>query len=148
LVEVALSVAITAVALLAILGLFSNGLQSSRGVANNTIAAAIGQNLIHQFQSQSMIGQATGAKLRFAYCKDVLLTLNCTTPVEQVGCYDAEGNPLGNNPTDPKTTFEATCNIAAESTDTPPLYNLTVVVKWPLPGRANTMTFTTLVSFP
>ena len=52
LVEVAIALAVLAVGLLAIMGLFPQGLQASRDAADNTIAATIVQDLFSRIRSQ------------------------------------------------------------------------------------------------
>ena len=53
LVEVALAVAVIAIGLLVILGLFPQGLQSARDAADNTLSATIAQDLFSQLRSSS-----------------------------------------------------------------------------------------------
>jgi uncharacterized protein (TIGR02598 family) len=156
LVEVALAVGITAFGIVAILGLFANGLQSSRAVANNTIAAAIGQNLINQFQSQSAVIPPNYYYARLAYCGSSLLQLKTTALNDPKDCYyDADGNPLGNS-TSSDGGFQATYRIDSTSVAVTPLFKITVTVGWPTTTATatthaptlNTITNSTLVSFP
>jgi uncharacterized protein (TIGR02598 family) len=53
LVEVALAVAVIAIGLIAILGLFPQGLHSARNAADNTLAATIAQDLFSQLRSSA-----------------------------------------------------------------------------------------------
>jgi uncharacterized protein (TIGR02598 family) len=153
LVEVALAVAVTGFALIAILGLFSNGLQSSRGVANNAIAAAIGQNLINNFQSQS-IATSTGYIRRgwptITDATDCLFTRSDIISLAKNFYFNHDGSFIGIDTTN-GALFLAACSIKT-NTVIPLTFQLTVEVKWPLSGPSvvppNTERFTTLVSFP
>ncbi|MGD0650814.1 MAG: hypothetical protein ABSA97_06705 [Verrucomicrobiia bacterium] len=51
LIEVALAVAVIAIGLLAVIGLFPQGLQSARDAADNTLSATIVQNLFGQLRN-------------------------------------------------------------------------------------------------
>ena len=150
LIEVALAVAVTAFAIIGILGMFASGLQSARGTMNSTIAASIGQNLIQQYETQSSLNTGAntyryGNVIAFA-AQNIIYGGN---PVNINHWYYSLDGIYQGQTTNANTLggYYAKASITNNLT-IPKLYTMTIMVTWPVPTFLFTNTYTTLVSFP
>jgi uncharacterized protein (TIGR02598 family) len=155
LVEVALAMAVAAFALVGILGLFSSGLQSSRGVADNTLAATIANNLIQQYSSQGALSTSYNYYFRFVVFTNYFpqaVSLNARTLSTNNIYFDSDGRPTGHSQGYGQASnggFMAVSSIAATDTNmVPKSFTITIQVMWPYPANLNTNTYVSLMSFP
>ena len=92
LVEVAVAVAVIAIGLLVVIGLFPQGLQSARNAADNTLSATIVQNMFGQLRNGDfIINICTDPSYPFYQCPSPVALNLSVSPGKQSFSFDQEG---------------------------------------------------------
>jgi uncharacterized protein (TIGR02598 family) len=132
LVEVAVAVAVIAIGLLVILGMFPQGLQASRNAADNTLSAMIAQDIFNDVRAQS-VNPTFSLSLP---SPNLSLCIGCN-PSQTLGYilgsdtawFDAQGNIVAG--TDPSRYFKVQATYNPYPGGILPLSEVIVTVAWP-----------------
>ena len=143
LIEVVLALAVIAIGLLAVIGLFPQGLQSARDAADNTLSATIVQDLFSQLRN-STAGSLSICDNPIPYGSPGYPGCNHSLPVSLSGStttfyFDQEGFIT---PSPSYFTVTLTCTLSS----LPNLSTVAATVRWP-PGAPAKDVFVTEVAW-
>ena len=142
LIEVVLAVAVIAVGLMAVIGLFPQGLQSSRDASDNTLSAMIAQDILDDIRRQS--GNTT-FQISFCSCPSHTWGASSTADLFWMDAQGATNVSLGSG-----SYFQIQATYNPNSGGIPSLTEAIVTVVWPVPAASaappNTNVFYTKIA--
>ncbi|MGA2222504.1 MAG: hypothetical protein ABSH21_12165 [Verrucomicrobiia bacterium] len=144
-----MAVAVIAIGLLVILGLFPQGLQASRDAADNTLSAMIAQDILNDIRAQSVVNPNFSLSLP---SPSLSLCIGCSTSQtlgnnsSDTAWFDAQGNIVAG--TDPNRYFKVQASYSLYPGGILPLSEVIVTVAWPgqSAAPANTNAFITMIA--
>jgi len=142
LVEVCLAVAVIAVGLLAVIGLFPQGLHAARNAADNTLSAMIVQDLMDDIRLNS-----TNTNFKIcSYCLPPHAYLGDPLTTNDIIWFDAQGDIVP--PYDTNGYFRVEIIYQPDPSDIPSLYKVAATMVWPALSTApqNTNVFVTKIA--